>query len=100
MTVLVDNVNAAADTWETLFTASTATTIRAFTATNIAENNVSFKAAIVNGDGTRREIINTQIVVRKRAYPGWELVNQDIPNGSTLQFQSSEAGGIHFYVTG
>ena len=100
MTVLVDSVNSSAATWQTLFTASTQTTIKAFTATNIADNNVSFKAAIVNGDGTRREIINTQIIVRNRAYPGWELTNQDIPNGSTLQFQSSEAGGVHFYVTG
>ena len=100
MTVLVDNVNATAGTWETLFTASTATTISAFTATNIADNNVSFKVAIVNSSGTVREIINTQVVVRKRAYPGWEVTNQEIPNGSTLQFQSSEAGGIHFYVTG
>lgn len=100
MTVLVDNVNGSADTWETLFTANSSTTIKAFTATNIADNNASFKVAIVNSSGVIREIINTQIIVRKRAYPGWELENQDIPNGSTLQFQTSEAGGIHFYVTG
>ena len=100
MTVLVDSVNGSANTWETLFTAVEDTTIRAVTATKLAGNDVSFKAWIVSSSGVRLEIINTQIVVRKRAYPGWELVNQDIPEGGTLQFQSSEAGGIHFYITG
>lgn len=98
MTVLVDSVSTLVDTWETFYTAPEATTVTAFTATNIAGNNASFKVAIVTS--LVREIINHQIIVTNRSYPGWELVNQEIPRGAALQFQTSEVGGIHFYVSG
>jgi hypothetical protein len=98
MTVLVDGINSVANSWETLFTASVDTKIGGYAATNIAGNNVSYKAAISQGS-TIREIINHQIIVRNKSHEGWQLVGQTIPQDWSLMFQTSEIAGVHFYVS-
>jgi hypothetical protein len=102
MTVLVNGVrNQLIDQWETIYVASgNGVRITAFTATNTTEVNVDFKAAITTSEDTFGETLPLTTIVRDRANPGWELVNQDIPSGGTLKVQASEAAGVEFRVTG
>ncbi len=99
---IVDNfLNTVVDTPEIAFTAgTTAVSIEAFTAANNSTVNASFKAYIKSSTGTLTPLIPLEIVVWGENVLGIGLVNQVIPAGGTLQFESSALNSIYFTVSG
>ena len=100
---IVDNfLNTIVDTPQVAFTATATTSIaiEAFTAANNSTVNASFKAYIQAPSGLLVPLIPFQIVVWGENTLGIGVVNQVIPKGGTLQFESSALNSIYFTVSG
>jgi len=94
-------VNTAIDTPETIFTAGiNGVVIEAFTAANNSIVTASYKAYIVEQDGTQQPQIPFKVVVWGRTDLGIGIVNQIIPAGGALRVECSALASIYFTVTG
>tara|TARA_R110002124_G_scaffold261466_1_gene427370 strand:+ start:881 stop:1204 length:324 start_codon:yes stop_codon:yes gene_type:complete len=94
-------VNTIINTPETIFTAGiNSVIIEAFTAANNSGINASYKAYIVEQDGTQQPQIPFNIVVWGRSDLGIGIVNQIIPAGGSLKVECSALASIYFTVTG
>ena len=103
--VLVFNAgNTAADTVQSFYTAiisGSGVRINAFTATNALTSSVDYKAYIYDSSGAAQSAVIPQTtVVRDKFDLGPSIVGQLIPPGGSLRMESSQIGGISFYVTG
>ena len=99
--ILSNAVNTTIDTPEILFTAGTkGVIIESFTAANNAGVNASYKAYIVEQDGTQQPQIPFKIVVWGENDLGIGVVNQIIPAFGTLKLESSSLNSIYFTATG
>jgi hypothetical protein len=100
--VLVDNFKTiGSDTIEVVYTATNATLITAFTASNSSAASSYFNAYIVNAAGVVGDPVQPQtIVVKDKKNAGSGVVNQLIPAGGTLRVSDQNAGYLNFYVTG
>lgn len=91
--------NDAADTVQTVFTATTsAVVIDSFTAANNSTVNASYKAYIVS-TATEQPQIPFKIVVWGEIDLGIGVVNQVIPKGAELKIESSAIDSIYFTIT-
>lgn len=100
---IADNfVNTIVNTPETAFTAGDkGVVIEAFTATNNATVNASYKAYIKTVSGLLKPQIPFTILVWQEAPDlGIGIVNQIIPAGAKLMVESSALDSIYFTVTG
>lgn len=98
--ILSNAVNTAANTVQTLFTAGTSgVVIESFTASNTSAVDASYKAYIVS-TGTEQPQVPFKIVVWGRNDLGIGLVNQIIPAGAELKFETSAIDSIYFTATG
>jgi len=77
------------------------TRVNAFTATNILTSSVDYTAYVYDSSGAAQPAVIPQTtVVRDRFDLGPSIVGQLIPPGGSLRMESSQIGGISFYVTG
>lgn len=99
---IVDNFkNTIVDSVQTAFTASLfPVVIEAFTAANNAIVNASYKAYIVSPSGDEQPLRPFKIVVWGELDLGIGVVNQVIPIGGALRFETSALDSIYFTVTG
>ena len=99
---IVDNFkNTIVDTVQTAFTAGLfPVVIEAFTASNNAIVNASYKAYIVSVSGDEQPLRPFKIVVWGELDLGIGVVNQVIPIGGTLRVETSALDSIYFTVTG
>ena len=99
---IIDNfVNSLIDTPEAAFTAgSQSIVIEALTAANNSPVNASYKAYIKTTDGILTPIRPFKIVVWDEIDLGIGIVNQAIPAGAQLMFESSALDSVYFTVTG
>ena len=100
---IVDNFsNTIADTVQTIFTAPTDknVVIESFTAANNSGVNASYKAYIVSILEKEFPQRPFKIVVWGEIDLGIGLVNQIIPAGGSLRFETSAIDSIYFTVTG
>ena len=98
--ILSNAVNTAANTRQVLFTAGTSpVVIDSFTASNTSGVNASYKAYIIS-TSTIQPQIPFEIVVWGKNKPGIGIVNQVIPTGATLEFETSAIDSIYFTATG
>tara|TARA_R110000764_G_scaffold202802_1_gene288031 strand:- start:65 stop:388 length:324 start_codon:yes stop_codon:yes gene_type:complete len=94
-------VNTVIDTPETIFTAGiNGVVVEAFTAANNSIVNASYKAYIVEQDGTQQPQIPFKVVVWGGVDLGIGVVNQIIPAGGSLKVECSALASIYFTVTG
>ena len=103
--VLVFNQkNTAVDTVEKFYDAiisGSGTRVNAFTASNALTSSVDYKAYIYDSTGSvQSAVIPQTTVVRDKFDLGPSVVGQLIPPGGSLRMESSQIGGILFYVTG
>jgi hypothetical protein len=103
--VLVFNAkNTFVDTVENFYTSTisgSGTRVNAFTATNALTSSVDYKAYVYDSSGAvQSAIIPQTTVVRDKFDLGPSIVGQLIPPGGSLRMESSQVGGISFYVTG
>ena len=104
-TVLVNSVqNNTANAIETFYTSPSdgaGTIITAFTATNNAGSNRTYKAYIFDSSGSTLEAVTPlKKIIRNKFDPGSSIVNHIIPAGGTLRMESDLADSIVFRVTG
>lgn len=93
--------NTLPDTRDTVFTATEATIITAFSASNSTGASVSYKAYITITIGESVDPVQPQtIVVKDRADPGFFLIGQKIPKGGFLEVESSTGDSLNFFATG
>ena len=93
-------VNTVIDTPETIFTAGiNGVVIEAFTAANNSIVNASYKAYIVEQDGTQQPQIPFKVVVWGELDLGIGIANQVIPAGGSLRVESSAIDSIYFTVS-
>ena len=98
--ILANVTNTVIDTPQTLFTAgSRGVVIESFTAANNSIVNASYKAFIVSTD-TEQPQRPFKIVVWGEVDLGIGIVNQIIPAGGSLRFETSAIDSIYFTVTG
>ena len=100
---IVDNFsNTIADTVQTIFTAPTDknVVIESFTAANNSGVNASYKAYIVSILEKEFPQRPFKIVVWGEVDLGIGIVNQIIPAGGSLRFETSAIDSIYFTVTG
>tara|TARA_R110000751_G_scaffold307641_1_gene430355 strand:- start:35 stop:367 length:333 start_codon:yes stop_codon:yes gene_type:complete len=103
--VLVFNAkNTLVDSVESFYTSiisGSGTRINAFTASNAVSSSVDYKAYIYDSSGSvQNAVIPQATVVRDKFDLGPSIVGQLIPPGGSLRMESSQVGGILFYVTG
>lgn len=93
-----------ADTIELVYTSPVSgagTIITAFTATNNTGANRTYRAYIYAADGlSLAAVVPLKIVVINRFDSGAGIVNQFIPPGGTLRFESDLASSISLRVSG
>lgn len=100
---IVDNFsNTIADTKQSPYQAPAAKNviIEALTAANNSGVNASYKAYIVSSLGIEQPQRPFKVVVWGEVDLGIGIVNQIIPAGGTLKFESSAIDSIYFTVTG
>jgi len=92
---------AAVDVVQIAYTAPTTKNmvIESFTAANNSTVDASYKAYIVSNGGVVRPQRPFKIVVWGESDLGIGIVNQVIPAGGTLRFESSALNSIFFTVT-
>ena len=103
--VLVFNAkNTLIDSIQDFYTATISgggTRVNAFTASNAVTSSVDYKAYIYDSSGSvQSAVIPQTTVVRDKFDLGPSVVGQLIPPGGSLRMESSQVGGILFYVTG
>ena len=94
--------NNAANSIETAYTAPTGknVSIEALTAVNTSGVNASYKAYIVSASGIEQPQIPFTVVIWGDSDLGIGAVNQVIPAGGALRFETSAVDSIYFTVTG
>lgn len=93
--------NTSTDTPEVVFTATNPVKIDAFTVVNNSQVNASFQAYIVpNGETAQNPQIPFQIVVWGENKLGIGIVNQVVPEGGTIQVESSALNSLYFTISG
>ena len=100
---LVDNfVNSQVDSPQVAFTASPtqSVTIDSFTVANNSAVNASYKAYIKSSTGILSPQVPLKIVVWGENDLGIGIVNQVIPKGGSLQFESSALDSLYLTVSG
>lgn len=99
--ILSNAVNTIIDAPEVLFTAGPkGVIIESFTAANNSTVNASYKAYIVEQNGTQQPQIPFNIVVWGTNDLGIGIVNQIIPAFGTLKLECSALTSIYFTATG
>ena len=99
--IISNSSNSVAGTVQSFFTAGiNGVVIEAFTAANNSLINASYKAYIVAQNGADEPQIPLKIVVWGTNDLGIGIVNQIIPPGGSLKFESSAIDSIYFTVTG
>lgn len=94
-------VNTSIDTPQVVFTATNPVKIDAFTATNNSTVNASYQAYIVpSGESANNPVIPFEIVVWGENKLGIGIVNQVVPEGGTIQVESSALNSLYFTISG
>lgn len=101
--IIQNRANTIADTRQVFFTAplgGNGTQINSVTASNNSTVNASYKAYITDLVTSDQPVIPFKVVVWGENDLGIGLVNQVIPPGGTLSFESSAIDSIFFNVAG
>ena len=101
--IVQNKANKAADTREVFYTSPVrggGTQINSVTASNTSTVNASYKAYITDELTNDQPVIPFKVVVWGENDLGIGLVNQVIPPGGTLSFETSAIDSIYFNVAG
>ena len=99
--IVQNEANLVADTIESFYTSppgGSGTQINSVTASNNSTVNASYKAYITDAITSDKPIIPFKVVIWGENDLGIGLVNQVIPPGGTLSFESSAINSIYFNV--